>query len=198
VSEPFSRRRARQLDTPGNEGLPHINQSGPEERTAQSSSGTEASPEAKKLAAAILEVLAGVRGPSEAAKLLDISLARYYQLETRALAGLLVSCEPRRRRGGRRPANELAALRQECEQLRRECVRQQSLVRIAQRTVGLAAPSPVPSGPTDAGKKRRKRRPTARALKVAALLQGGSESQKEQTENSSQPQSNTPPETEQC
>lgn len=127
------------------------------------------STEAKRLAAAILEVLAGARAPAEAAQLLGISLCRYYQLETRALNGLLTACESRRRGGRHRPANDLVALRQECERLRRECGRQQALLRAAQRTVGLVTPPPAPT-PTG-GKKRRKRRPMARALKMAALLQ---------------------------
>src|SRR6516164_6368790 len=59
----------------------------------------DSSLEAKRLAAAVLEVLAGTRGPSEAAAALSISLPRYYQLEGRALEGLLAACEPRR--GGR-------------------------------------------------------------------------------------------------
>src|SRR5262249_41138761 len=67
----------------------------------------EGSAEAKRLAAAILEALAGVRGPAEVAQALGISLARYYQVETRALGGLLAACEPRRRGGRHRPVNEL-------------------------------------------------------------------------------------------
>lgn len=137
--------------------------------------GLEGSAEAKRLAATILEVLAGTRGPSEAAQVLGISLPRYYQLETRALAGLLAGCEPRRR-GGRRGASELSTLRQECERLRRECARQQSLVRAAQRTVGLAQIEPPPPPVTGStNRKRRKRRPKARALKVAAGLRKASE-----------------------
>jgi hypothetical protein len=135
----------------------------------------DASTEAKRIAAAILEVLAGTRGPSEAARLLGISLARYYQLEARALAGLVAGCEPRRR-GVRKGPTELASFRQECNQLRRECARLQALVRAAQRTVGLVPPSPVPAPPSvstgGTGRKRRKRRPRARALKAAALLRG--------------------------
>jgi hypothetical protein len=142
---------------------------------AKESSSLEASAEAKRFAAAILEVLAGIRGPSEAANVLGISLARYYQLETRALAGLVAGCEPRRR-GIRKGPTELSYLRQECNRLRRECARQQALVRAAQRTVGLAPPqpnpAPPPATPGSTGRKRRKRRPRARALKAAALLRG--------------------------
>jgi hypothetical protein len=80
---------------------------------------SDASPEARKLAAAILEVLAGAQTPGEAAGSLGVSLARYYQLEMRALAGLVAACEDRRRKGrGRAGASELATLRRECEQLR--------------------------------------------------------------------------------
>jgi hypothetical protein len=131
-----------------------------------------ASVEAKRLATVILEVLGGARGPSEAAQVLGISLCRYYQLENRAIAGLLGACEPRRRgRGSSGPVNELASLRQECQRLRRDCARQQALVRAAQRTVGLAPPAvEEPPASTGSSKKRRKRRPTARALKMAAML----------------------------
>ena len=51
--------------------------------------------EAQRLAVVILEVLAGVRTPGEAAKVLEITAARYYQLETRALGGLVKALEPR-------------------------------------------------------------------------------------------------------
>jgi hypothetical protein len=118
------------------------------------------------LAAAILEVLAGSQIPSEAARSLDLSVARYYQLELRAIAGLLAACE--RRPPGRGHGEGVAALKQECDRLRRECARQQALVRAARRTVGLPAPPPPP--PATAARKRG-RRPTARALKMAALLQ---------------------------
>src|SRR5947209_7172362 len=58
-----------------------------------------ASPETRQLAASVLEVLAGSQTPLEVARGLGLSLARYYQLERRALAGLVAACESRR--GGR-------------------------------------------------------------------------------------------------
>jgi hypothetical protein len=127
-----------------------------------------ASPQARRLAAAILEVLAGTQLPAEAARSLGLSLARYYQLELRAVAGLVAACEGRRRGRGQPPGHDLAGLRRECERLRRECARQQALARVARRTVGLA-PGPAAPPPAEAGRQRR--RPTARALKMAALLQ---------------------------
>jgi hypothetical protein len=131
----------------------------------------EASREARKLAAAILEVLAGAQAPGDASRALGISLPRYYQLEMRALGGLVAACEDRRRKGrGLARGGEVTSLRRECEQLRRECNRQQALVRAARRAVGLDAPPQSDPKPQD-GRQRRKRRPTARALKMAALLQ---------------------------
>ena len=130
--------------------------------------GKDASREAQKLAAAILEVLAGVRTPSQAAEALGLSLPRYFQVETRAMQALVVSCEPRPR--GRTPSadQELAVLRRQHERLQRELARQQTLVRVAQRTIGLAPPAP--SAKPAPGKKKR-RRPVVRALHAAAQLQ---------------------------
>jgi hypothetical protein len=126
--------------------------------------------EARRLAAAILEVLAGLRGPAEAARSLGISLARYYQLEGRALAGLVAGCEARRR--GRQPAGDPDGLRRECERLRRECARQQALARATRKAAGLAeAAPPAPPPPAEPeARPRRRRRPKARALKMAARL----------------------------
>src|SRR5262245_30685610 len=68
--------------------------------------GEGASAEARRLAAAILEVLAGARTPTQAAQALGLSLPRYYLLESRALHGILVACE--RRSVGRGPSAESA------------------------------------------------------------------------------------------
>jgi hypothetical protein len=96
------------------------------------------SAEARRQAAAILEVLAGVRAPAEVAQQLAISLTRYYIIEGRALHGLVAACEPRPRGKVRTAEGELAALRRECEQLRRQAARQQALLRVTERTLGLA------------------------------------------------------------
>ena len=98
---------------------------------------------ARRQAAAILEVLAGVRRPSEAAQALGTSLPRYYQLERRALTGLLSACEPAPRGPRVDLARQLAALERENRRLQRECDRQQALVRMAERSLGLTAPSAV-------------------------------------------------------
>jgi len=129
-----------------------------------SSAGTEASRDARRMAAVLLEVLAGVRTPVQASELLQVSLPRYYQLEARALAGLVAACEPRPR--GRQPeAVNLEALRRDNERLQRELTRQQSLIRLTQRTVGV---TPPPAAKADT--RKRKRRPMVRALRRAEQL----------------------------
>jgi hypothetical protein len=131
--------------------------------------GAACSAAACRQAAAILEVLAGARTPAQAAAALAVSLPRYYQLEQRALAGLLAACEPRKPRGRvRSEASVLAQLRQENQRLQRELGRQQALVRLVQRHVGLAPPAPASR---KVGQKRRQRQPVARALAVAQRLQ---------------------------
>ena len=97
------------------------------------------------MAAAILEVLAGAR-PGGAAAALGMSLPRYYQLEGRALRGLLQPAS-RSREGAAQHAGELAAFRTD-QRLQRELARQQALVRLAQRSVGLAPAPPVPAKST--------------------------------------------------
>ena len=128
----------------------------------------EASREARKVAAAILEVMGGARLPSDAAKALNISLPRYYLLESRALNGLLFACEPRRIGRVRSTESELTAARKEVQRLQQECARYSALVRAAQRTIGLAQPQPPKLG--EKGKRGQKRTPTVRALKAAELL----------------------------
>jgi hypothetical protein len=141
-------------------------------QTTPARPGQNASAEARRLAAVILEVLAGLRSPGEAAAVCALSLPRYYAAELRALHGLLAACEPRRPGRQASEAGELARLRQQCQLLQRQCDRQQALLRLAQRSIGLApAPPPVRGKPAvcKAGKKRRRSR--VRALRVIAALQ---------------------------
>lgn len=128
------------------------------------------SSETKRLATAILEVLAGVRTPADAAKTLEISLSRYYLLEQRALAGLLAACEPRSKGPQRSVERQVVQLERELASSRRECARQQALVRAAQRAVGLAPPQAAKAADKNGGPKSRRRRPTARALRAARAI----------------------------
>lgn len=129
------------------------------------------SSEANRLAVVILEVLAGGRTPLDAAKALGVTPPRYYQLETRALQGLVAALEPRPK--VRQPSLEgrIAQLERELGEARRECLRQQALVRTAQRSLGIKPP-PVADGkpPGKDAVRRKKRRPAVRALKAARAL----------------------------
>ncbi len=132
--------------------------------------------EARRLAAVLLEVLAGVQTPTSAAAVLGISVPRYYLLEQRAVAGLVSACEPRRKGPPLNSDRQLARLQRELAVVRRELSRQQALARVAQRALGLkpaAVPASGKSGSSAAGasgKKSRKRRPVARALRAARVL----------------------------
>jgi hypothetical protein len=134
--------------------------------------------EARRLAAVILEVLAGVCTPAGAAQALGIRLPRYYFLEQRAIRGLVAACEPRPKGRTVTSDRQIARLERELAVCRRELGRQQALARAAQRVLGLKlAQAPVVGtgngkGAT-AGKKARRRKPVVRALRAARVLQAG-------------------------
>jgi len=149
---------------------------------------TPISRDAQRVAAVILEVLAGVRTPTEAAAQVGLSVPRYYLWEQRALEGLVRACEPRPKGKAASERHRVAEMEKELARLRQDCARQQALVRASQRTMGLAASSGHPlagaakaaaktggktaAKPAEAGgKAKRKRRPVARALKAVAALQ---------------------------
>jgi hypothetical protein len=139
-------------------------------------SGASQSKEAKRLTAAILEVLAGTRTPTEASEALGVSLPRYYALEGRALEAMLKACEPKPRGPRRSLERELVQLHLEIERLEREAARSQALLRAAQRAVGLPAPARAKDKPPAGGKSRkRKRKPVARALRAAKVLRSDAE-----------------------
>jgi len=117
---------------------------------------------ARKLGVVVLEVLGGVKTPTEASAAAEMSLPRYYALETRALQGLVGALEPRPKGRQRSAAGELVALQKEKTRLERELGRTRALVRATQRTMGIVSKA-LPKG-------RRRRRPTVRALKVVATL----------------------------
>jgi hypothetical protein len=143
---------------------------------------SEVGVQAKRIAAAILEVLAGVRTPAGAAAALGIGLPRYYVWEERAVQGLVAACEPRPRGRGVSVDRQLAVLERDLAVARRELARHQALARTAQRALGLKAaaefdPSAAARGQakakgrdTPTGTRSRRRRPAARALRAARLL----------------------------
>jgi hypothetical protein len=124
----------------------------------------EANKDAKRMAAVILEVWAGMRTPLQAAEALGLSLPRYYQIEANGLHGLVAGIAPKGRQAN--PAREATALKRDNERLRRELSRQQAFVRLTQRSLGVASP-PAKSA-TGRG---RRRKPVVRALTLAARLQ---------------------------
>jgi len=125
------------------------------------------SPEARRIAAVILENWAGVRAPPAAASALGVSLPRYYQLEQRAVGALVAVCEPRPRGPGPNHERQIRSLERQLATSRRDCARLQALLRTSQRTIGLPAVEP-PAKPAPG--KRRPKRPTVRALKLARSL----------------------------
>jgi len=125
----------------------------------------QASPEARKKAAIVLEVLAGLRTPLQAAQALSMALPSYYHLELRALQGLMNYCE-RTPKGRQKNADrELTQVREQCQKLASDVQRYQALARATQKTIGLAPPPPP-------AKKhgRRPRKPVVRALQALALI----------------------------
>lgn len=121
------------------------------------------SPTAMKQAVAILETLSGIVSPAEASEGLGISVNRYYQLETRALQGLVAAMEPRPRGRSPTPERERDRLRAENQRLKQDLLRYQALARTAQRTIGLA------KGPSKKASSKR-RRPRVRAKTVLRTL----------------------------
>jgi hypothetical protein len=139
--------------------------------------------EAKRTAAIILEVLAGLRTPAGAASALGIAVPRYYVWEQRAVQGLVAACESRPKGRVASPDRRLAELERELAITRRELTRHQALARTAQRALGLPAAAEVRPTSTTRDKTRsksqeaagtvwpkRRHRPTARALRAARLL----------------------------
>ena len=125
----------------------------------------QVTPEARRQAACVLEVLAGLRTPEQAAQALGLSLPTYYNLESRAMRGLIHGCTPTP------PGRTMVLLKQvrglelKCAALEKQLGRYQALLRNAQR--GLLPP-PVGAKPGPTG--RRKRRPVARALRTIEVL----------------------------
>lgn len=138
--------------------------------------GRGASAVASQRAAAILEVLAGERTPQQAAAALSMSLPYFYLVERKALQGLILACEPQPKGPpAPGPERQIEALEAELARCRRECQRQEALVRATQRAVGLPAPQPpAPKNGDKNGVRRRRRRPVARALRAARIVRENS------------------------
>ena len=135
-----------------------------------------ASPQARRTATILLEVLAGQRSTTDAARALDVSSVRFYAIEARAVAGFITACEPRPT-GIQPEVRDAHDLERQRELVRRQGMELQqlrSVLRSTQRQLGVVAPPPDPKKKADAdgkGKPKRKpRRPTVRALTVVRRL----------------------------
>jgi hypothetical protein len=136
-----------------------------------------ASPQARRTAAVLLEVLAGLRGTADAARELTVTPMRYYHLEARAIGGLIAACEPRLCgvQPAAREAQELARLREQARRQGQELNQVRSVLRTTQRQLGVAhvaSPTLKPCKPGKDGKPTRHkvRRPTVRALTMVRRL----------------------------
>ena len=131
----------------------------------------ELTPDSRKQAACVLEVLAGLRSPEQAAAALAMSLPTYFNLETRALRGLVHACTPTP--PGRTMAllKQVRGLQDQCSILERQVGRYQALLRNAQRSAGLLTVPAQPKGKLPASPGKRKHRPLVRALRPIEVLQ---------------------------
>ncbi len=94
--------------------------------TIRSSGQPAVGGEARRRAAVILEVLAGVHTPTSAAQALGIGAQRYYLLEQQALEGLVQACQPRPHGRTVTSDRQIARLERELAVCRRELGRQQA------------------------------------------------------------------------
>lgn len=122
------------------------------------------SPQARQQAALVLEVLGGLRTPAQAASAMGVAVNRYYQLETRAMQGMVDALEPRPKGRQRKPEDEIAALKKDNARLKNELARTSALLRSTQRTIGVPVAKKEKTETTKNGKRRRKRTPRVRAL----------------------------------
>ena len=135
---------------------------------------TEGQSVERRRAVLVLEVLAGLRTAGEAADELDIALQGYYNLEERAVKGLVAACEKRPRGPRRDFAKEIEDLEHERDRLRSENARYQALVRASQLSVGVDPDAPK-------SKRKRQRKPTVRALRAIDQIQSTAHSKPEVT-----------------
>ncbi len=105
--------------------------------------GAGSTRDAKRLAAVVLEVFAGLRTPQQGAEALAMSLGGYYQLEARAMQGLLEACEPKPRGRQPDPEREMTVIRRENERLRRDLGRQSRRAGIGARHAADDRPEPA-------------------------------------------------------
>jgi len=125
-------------------------------------------PQCRQHAACVLEVMAGLRSPEQAAEALGISLPSYFNLETRALRGLVHGCTPVPPGRNMALLKQVRGLESKCAGLEKQVGRYQALLRNAQRSAGLLT---VPAQPKAKAPGKPRRRPAVRALRPIEVLQ---------------------------
>ena len=138
----------------------------------------------RRQAACVLEVLAGLRSPEEAARVIGVSVPTYYNLEARALRGLLHGC--RVESPGRRMSVEkrLAESEQRAAELERQLQRYRSVLRNARRAARILGEGGE-SLAADAEPEVRRRKPRVRARRAIEALGGSGERSPEPGEDGS-------------
>jgi len=126
------------------------------------------SPESRRQAACVLEVLAGLRSPEQAAEALGVSLPTYYNLETRALRGLIHGCTPTPPGRTLMLMKQVRGLEVKNAALEKQVGRYQALLRNAQRTAGLLPPPVEPKAKP--GARRKPKRASIRALRAIEAI----------------------------
>ena len=123
--------------------------------------------EARRSAAMMLEVMSGVRTPTDAAQSLGMSQMKYYLMESRALQGMVTAMEPRPKgRRAKKAEDVLEQVIRERDRLKRDLNRMTSLLRLVRKGAKLGEPE---QRPTKNGRKRRK--PVCRAEKLMKRLE---------------------------
>ena len=120
--------------------------------------GIPAEETAKKRVWMILQVLSGQMGVSDAAKAAEVSMTRYYQLEQKALKGMLHALSPAASKERGTPVEQLARIRKKNETLAEENSRQKQILRMARKLWGPLAQSEA--------KKSQKKEPLQESLQA--------------------------------
>jgi hypothetical protein len=137
-------------------------------------SGEEsANGDARRRAAVILEVLAGLRSATAASEELGLALARYYVLERRAVSGMVAALGPRPRGRPRTDEERVRQMTTEVERLRAELTRLEALHRMSQRAIGVAGDSRSGNSAPSTRRKPSQGRAAARTKRVLVRLRNG-------------------------
>lgn len=129
--------------------------------------------DARRVAAVILEVLAGLRSATAASEILGMALARYYVLERRAVSGMVAALAPRPRGRPRSDEDRAKQLSGEVDRLRSEVARLEALHRLSQRAIGVVGEARNARTAPSQRRQPSQGRAATRTKRMLARLQGG-------------------------